>query len=70
MERRKQQEFQVQEVQYRTADKKGEALHRLQEMESLANALSETIKEKNIALDLQRMTNKYSYLSQVFVILW
>lgn len=59
VERRKQQELQVQEIQYKTADKKGEALHRLHEMESLANALSETVKEKNIALDLQRKTNRY-----------
>ena len=65
MERRKQQELQVQEVQYRTADKKGEALHRLHEMESLANALSETIKEKNIALDLQRKTNKYLAITMI-----
>jgi len=39
-------------------DKKGEALHRVQELESLANALSETVKEKNIALDLQRKANR------------
>lgn len=49
----------MQEVQYRTLDKKGDALHRLHETESLANALSETVKEKNIALDLQRKTNRY-----------
>lgn len=58
VERRRQQELHVQEIQYRTTDKKGEALHRLHEMESLANALSETVKEKNIALDLQRKTNR------------
>ena len=59
VERRKQRELQVQDVQYKMVDKKGEALHRLHEVESLANALSETVKEKNIALDLQRKTNKY-----------
>ena len=59
VERRKQQELQVQEVKYKVVDKKGEAIHRLHEVESLANALSETVKEKNIALDLQRKTNRY-----------
>lgn len=59
VERRKQQEFQqAQEVQYRSGNKKGEALQRLHEMESLSNALSETVKEKNIALDVQKKTNR------------
>ena len=57
----------MQEVQYRAVDKRGEVLHRLHEVESLANALSETVKEKNIALDVQRKTNKYI---TIFVIPW
>ena len=61
VERRKQEELQIQEIQYRAVDKKGEALHRLHEVESLANALSETVKEKNIALDVQRKTNRYHH---------
>lgn len=56
VERRKQQESQG--VQFKMIDKKGESLHRVQELESLANSLSETVSEKNIALDLQRRANR------------
>ena len=71
VERRKQQEeFHTQEVQYKTLDKKGESLHRLHDMESLANALSETVKEKNISLDLQRKTNRYCHNIYNLIVTW